>query len=99
DKGDYQLEVTKPGYSFPSRLVQSNTDGEYAHVYRGELINFASDRSVVDVAVPIDPLKTEVGWKFKVVRFIRGRIYMATISMLVVGFVMSLLAVIGGQAS
>ena len=97
--GDYEIKVTKPGYTFPSSVIHSATDGEYAHVYRGEKIHFEGENSVVDVSVPVDPAKVNVNLLFKVQTFIRGRIYMATIVMLMSGLSMSLLAVIGGEST
>ncbi len=96
-KGQYVIKATKPGYKFPSILVSGKNDGEYAHVYHGESFDFEGGGKSLEVALPMDPANVEVGWRFKVVKFLRERIYIVTLVSLVIGWTMSLVAIIGGQ--
>lgn len=97
EPGDYRIQVSKPGYQFPSQLVVSNVDGEYAHVYHGERVHL-SQSAIVDVAIPVDPEDTsKLNWRFRLISFFRQRLYLFTQMMLVIGFVMSLLSLMGGS--
>jgi len=95
--GLYVIKVSKPEYKFPSKLVMGKTDGEYAHVYHGEEVHFEGDRGVVDVSVPMDPLKVKPSLWFRLNRLVRQRIGMFTRVSMWLGLVMSLVAVIGGK--
>lgn len=97
EPGNYQIQVTKPGYSFPSRIILGQTDGEYAHVYHGEQVHLDQQLGSVDVSVPLDPEGIEqLTLRQRVTQFIRQRLYLFTITLLAIGFFMSLIAVIGG---
>lgn len=96
--GEYQIEVAKPGYIFPSRLVTGSTDGEHHNVYHGSVIRIREKNSLIQVTIPMDPEKiTGVGWGFKLKSIIRSRLPMFTNVMLVVGLLMSLVSVVGGE--
>lgn len=95
--GAYIIKVSKAGYNFPSKLVSGTDDGEYAHIYHGEQVKFQGDESVVSVSVPVDPKVVKIDWKFRVIRFLRERLPMLTTTSLIIGLVMSLVAVVGGQ--
>jgi len=95
--GKYVVMATKSGYEFPSRLVRGATDGEYARVYHGEQIEFDQDRGVVEVSIPMDPMEAKVDWKFKVMTFVRRRLHWFSRVMLIVGWVLALVAVVGGE--
>ncbi len=95
--GKYVVMATKSGYEFPSRLVRGATDGEYARVYHGEQIEFDQDRGVVEVSIPMDPKEAKVDWKFKVMTFLRRRLHWFSRVMLIVGWVLALVAVVGGE--
>jgi hypothetical protein len=94
--GTYVMSAAKSNYNFPSTLVPGGEDGEYAHVYHGESIQFPGGEAAVEVSVPMDPKGAEVSLKFRLLNFARRRMYLVTMVSLVIGFVMSLLAVIGG---
>lgn len=98
EAGVYVVKAAKAGYTFPSKLVRAREDGEYAHVYHGEKIQFAGEKQAVEVSVPIDPVDAKVNWRFRVARFIRSRIYWFTMTTLAIGWLMALVAVLGGQA-
>lgn len=55
EPGNYRLEVTKPGYIFPTKIIRGNVDGEYTNIYSGGIFNVDEDNPVVDLSVPIDP--------------------------------------------
>src|SRR5690606_6082012 len=97
DPGDYQIEVSKPGYTFPSQVIKGQFDGEYAHVYHGQRVRLEQQLSLVGLSIPLDPEGVHnLTPRQKLIQFIRQRLYLFTIGMLVVGFCMSLIAVIGG---
>ncbi len=95
--GAYIMKVSKVGYNFPSRLILAGRDGEYDQIYHGEQVKFTGEESVVSVSVPVDPKKVVLDWKFRVIRLVRARVGLITTISLVVGFVMALVAVVGGQ--
>lgn len=95
--GNYLVQAAKTGYNFPSRLVIGRNDGEYAGVYHGETISFSSEKSIVDVAVPLDPVDKTVGLKFRIANILRTRIYLVTLALLMVGWLMSAIGVVGGS--
>lgn len=95
--GWYVIKVIKGGYRFPSKLVLGGRDGEYAHVYHGEQIRFEGEKSVVDVSVPIDPLKPKIDWKFRVKNLVRQRVGVFVRVTMGLGLVMALVSVIGGK--
>ena len=96
EAGKYIIKVAKTGYGFPSNLVKGNNDGEYGHVYHGEEVEFRGEGSVVEVSVPVDPAEVNISWRFKVINFLRTRMYLFTLGMLVIGLVLSLVALAGG---
>ncbi|MBI2551343.1 hypothetical protein HYV73_03290 [Candidatus Uhrbacteria bacterium] len=57
DPGEYQIEVTKPEFSFPSEwLKKVRTDGEYLDVYHGEVIRVTDKNAVISANIPLDPI-------------------------------------------
>lgn len=95
--GKYMLQVAKQGYAFPSKIIHGSSDGEYSHVYHGEPITFSGTESIVDVSIPMDPSNVNLDWRFRVVTFVRTRIFLLTIMMLVIGAIMSFIALLGGE--
>ena len=60
EKGDtYQIRVEKSGYTFPSEVVLSNTDGYIKHVYQ-QLQTFiiTEENPNIQVSLPLDPRLT-----------------------------------------
>lgn len=51
--GEYNIEVKKPQYVFPSSIVTSQVDGDYQHVYNKSLV--IDDQSMALPDLPIDP--------------------------------------------
>ncbi|MDO8505848.1 MAG: hypothetical protein Q7S48_04715 [bacterium] len=58
DPGTYRLEVTKPGFAFPSEFLKDKTsDLDFADLYHGEIIN-VSERGIAIVRpIPLDPIE------------------------------------------
>lgn len=70
--GSFKLEVTKPGFVFPSPLLASTSaDAQYADIYHGENITTGAGGPVAK-SVPADPV-TEAVSREKVLRSERRR--------------------------
>lgn len=55
--GNYLLETTKPGFSFPTQyLVDQKIDGDYTDLYHGEMIDLDESEPIA-LSVPMDPAK------------------------------------------
>ena len=63
--GKYKLEALKAGYAFPSQKVGGEKDGEYDHLYRGEMVEILEDQPVVKSSVPLDPRELIKGAKIQ----------------------------------
>lgn len=54
--GSYLLEVTKPGYVFPSVLLQKATmDGKLLDLYHGEILVTQAGQASITRNIPLDP--------------------------------------------
>ncbi len=61
ETGEYEIEVKKPQFSFPSSIVTSASDGEYTNLYQGSLI---SDQGIVNIPdIPLDPENAPRKWQ------------------------------------
>lgn len=60
--GEYQIEVIKPEYSFPSSLVSGAIDGEFQSISHGTLSMSDSSMSLPDL--PLDPRNANKNWEF-----------------------------------
>ncbi len=57
DPGEYLLEVTKPGFSFPSTLLQGvKSDGKLLDIYHGEKIQVTTAGAGLTPNIPLDPI-------------------------------------------
>lgn len=57
EPGEYLLEVAKPGFSFPSSLLQSvKTDGKLVDIYHGELVQVTASGIGITPNIPLDPV-------------------------------------------
>ncbi len=91
-EGFYYLRAMKPGYLFPSRLIESKRDGQYGSIYLGTEIQVSAGKPLVQVAIPLDPEEfIETRW-MKVARFTKKWFEPANQWLLLVGFFLSLLA-------
>lgn len=60
DKGLYRIEVTKPGFLFPTEyLADVKDDGIFTDVYHGEPIKVTENEATIAANVPIDPLEDD----------------------------------------
>lgn len=58
DPGLYRLEITKTGYSFPSKILLGfKEDGKYLDIYHGEPIHVDDKYSAVTANIPLDPIE------------------------------------------
>lgn len=95
--GRYIVRAAKGGYKFPSSLVKTASDGEYSQVYHGEELPIGSDGQLVKMSVPLDPVEVDVSWKFRIMNFLRTRAHLFSVGMLVLGWVLALILMIGGR--
>ncbi len=57
DPGEYLLEVTKPGFQFPSTLLQGvKSDGKLLDIYHGEKIQVTTAGAGLTPNIPLDPI-------------------------------------------
>ncbi len=55
--GRYRLEVTKPGYNFPSVYLEGvNSDGKYHELYIGETLDTGNRNTTIALNIPLDPM-------------------------------------------
>lgn len=60
-KGIYRIEVTKPGFRFPSEALRSaQEDAGYLDLYHGEAVRVDEDTAAITPNVPLDPVAAEV---------------------------------------
>lgn len=61
DVGDYYVNISHPGYLFPSRLLTSAMVSQYDHIYRGETLNIKERiEAAISINIPIDPQDTAI---------------------------------------
>jgi len=73
EKGDYRLEVRKPGFHFPSvHMATEKTDPIYLDVYHGEEINVTDNGAAVTANIPVDSKEfEETPHKVRFIKLIR----------------------------
>ncbi|MBT5820221.1 MAG: hypothetical protein HOI24_02070 [Candidatus Magasanikbacteria bacterium] len=58
--GSYVIEVTKPGFSYPSSILQSvKSDGRFADIYHSETIEVTQKGVGLTPNIPVDPVDAE----------------------------------------
>ncbi len=58
EPGEYRIEVTKPGFVFPTRyLGNQKEDAQYVDLYHGEQVVVSSEGGVITANVPLDPIE------------------------------------------
>ncbi|MBN1374198.1 PD40 domain-containing protein [Candidatus Dojkabacteria bacterium] len=55
-QGNYRLQVSKAGFVFPSKIILGSTDGPLLDVYRGTELKTSSDKTILNVNIPLDPV-------------------------------------------
>ncbi len=56
EPGNYVIEVTKPGFSFPSNLLQGiKSDGKLLDIYHGESVDVTESGIGITPNIPLDP--------------------------------------------
>jgi hypothetical protein len=94
--GKYQLEALKEGYTFPSQNVAGGKDGEYDHLYRGEMIEILEDQPIVESSVPLDPREFVKGAQIQ--RLFRRHGPVVNLLILIGGLVLSGIAYLAAPA-
>ena len=56
-KGKYVIKVTAAGFTFPSKLIHSDTDSGYTNIYTGEVIEVVDENDLLLFSIPLDPIK------------------------------------------
>jgi hypothetical protein len=93
--GFYKIDVRKPNYSFPSKLVTGKRDGEYAGLYYGEEFEITQANPVVSLSIPVDPRVYEkLGFTDRLRRFLTRYSDLLGWLLFVPGFVFSLIVAI-----
>ncbi|MDP3763283.1 MAG: carboxypeptidase-like regulatory domain-containing protein [bacterium] len=58
DPGSYRMEVTKPGFSFPSGFLQDKkSDLDFTELYHGEMVEVTLKSTTIARPIPVDPLQ------------------------------------------
>jgi hypothetical protein len=55
-KGKYIIKAVDRRFQFPSNLVESNIDSGYTNIYKGEVIEVLSDKQILMISIPLDPI-------------------------------------------
>ncbi|MCC7357456.1 carboxypeptidase regulatory-like domain-containing protein [Candidatus Uhrbacteria bacterium] len=59
-KGNYLIEVVKPGYVFPSDFLKdSKEDMDFVDLYFGTKIEIADQNAIISLNIPVDPIARE----------------------------------------
>lgn len=59
-KGKYLVEVTKPGFDFPTKALKKlKKDAGMIDVYHGEIINVGAEGETIMVNIPLDPIEVK----------------------------------------
>lgn len=57
-KGSYRIQVTKPGFDFPSEYLEEvKDDGTYLDVYHGQRIRVKEADQTIAANIPVDPVE------------------------------------------
>ncbi|MBT5808414.1 hypothetical protein HOI18_04045 [Candidatus Uhrbacteria bacterium] len=60
EPGRYRLQVTKPGFEFPSTyLGKEKQDGSFLDLYHGEVIEVTAKDAVITANLPMDPSQAD----------------------------------------
>ncbi len=58
EQGEYRIEITKPGYAFPSRyLLGKKEDAQFIDLYHGERIVVNDEGAAITANIPLDPIE------------------------------------------
>lgn len=95
--GSYKIEVTKPGYLYPSGIVTGATDSEFESVYRAQGFEIKNTQKAISVSVPIDPanpaeeksIAREKGFAARAIYFFRKIIGKISTPMILAGVLLS----------
>jgi hypothetical protein len=80
EPGEYQLEVVKSGYVFPSKLMaEVRADGRLADIYHGEHVAVTQEEINITPNVPLDPIGEAKTIK-RIVREKRLRVFQHIVS-------------------
>lgn len=91
-KGKYVIKVAHPEFTFPSKLVSSDTDTGFTNVYLGEVIEVHEETQLLMISVPLDPVKKQKKWLglSKTVSFLEEVVGVVSPIILIAGFIYSI---------
>ncbi|MFA6098040.1 MAG: carboxypeptidase regulatory-like domain-containing protein [Patescibacteria group bacterium] len=99
DEGVYYLTVTRPGYVFPSHILETAAISQYINIYRGNTISIDDgNKGTLALNIPVDPNMREissgrVNW-LKIISFIGNLLEKMNTPLLIGGTILSWLALI-----
>ncbi len=74
-KGTYRMEVAKPGFEFPSKVLAGATeDGKFGNLYLGARFTVAGDGQAVNPSIPLDPAGAEVSDVAVIKRYVKRQL-------------------------
>ena len=90
EDGEYSIEVTKNGFSFPSRIITTLTDYPLENIYLGGNFDVTDEKTIYQ-SIPIDPADASTGSYVKAVFKQRLKVLgrLAYLAFMVIGFVFS----------
>ncbi len=90
--GNYVLQVTKPGFKFPSKLY-SQVRSVNSDTYTGGNFSIDSENQVVDMRVPVDPVvnSNQFIWGKRMILSFTSNIMVFTIALLILAEVISII--------
>ena len=95
DPGSYKIEVSKPGFIFPSgHLKSQKRDGEYLDLYHGEEIVVTHRQASIAANIPLDPVgagKEVTPRKVMITRWLRVSQYVVSVLGVVVAVAVAIL--------
>lgn len=86
-KGSYQLQATREGYTFPTRVITDTSDGGYGNIYSGGDISITNDHENILLSVPLDPINQDQDKaKSKLASILRAILDILSLGLFVWGF-------------
>lgn len=62
EPGEYRIEVKKPEYTFPSKIVTSGPDGDHSVVYNVQKGYLSQEGAIQVPDIPVDPINAKKQW-------------------------------------
>lgn len=103
-QGSYRIEVTRPGFSFPTSIISGKTDGMYQDIYQVQEPIVIGDQVIAPPDIPLDPIHYKREWNVASVLKKFGILFQKWMRWLIapvlfVGVIISLLLLLGDPSS